>query len=96
MSDIHSDLAHLRGLVPCLRPHPSGDGPAPPTPTATLAGLEQWLRTEQIPLMLVGSLVCAAWTGQDGLARFSRSRAFGKTQRSLGIVPIHAPNARRP
>jgi len=31
--------------------------------------------------VIVGSLACAAWTGQDSLARFSRPGRFGRTQR---------------
>lgn len=95
MSDTHSDLACLRGLVSRLRPHPPGDGPARSAFTSALTGLQQWLRTERIPLVLVGNLACAAWTGQDGLSLFSRSRASGRIQRSLGIVLFHAQNARR-
>jgi hypothetical protein len=96
MSDTHSDLAHLRGLIPRPGPQPLGDGPAPPTFTAALVRLHQWLRTERSPFVLVESLSCAAWTRPDVLARFSRPGAFGRTQRYSDIVPIHAQNARRP
>lgn len=69
----------LRELVP--RQHPPLDGAAPPAFTAALAGLQQWLRTEGFPFVIVGSLACAAWTGQDSLARFSRPGGFARTQR---------------
>lgn len=69
------------GLVPRPRQHPASDGTAPPGFTAVLTGLQQWLRTEGFPFVIVGSLACAAWTGQDSLARFSRPGGFGRTQR---------------
>jgi hypothetical protein len=69
----------LRGLVP--RRPPPGDGTAPPAFTAALADLQQWLRTEGFPFVIVGSLACAAWTGQDSLARFSRPGGLGRAQR---------------
>lgn len=71
----------LDELVPRPRQHPASDGTAPPAFTAVLAGLQQWLRTEGFPFVIVGSLACAAWTGQDSLARFSRPGGFGRTQR---------------
>jgi hypothetical protein len=85
MSDTYSDLTVLRGLIPRPRPHPpaagADAGAAPAVFTAALARLQQWLETQRIPFVIVGSLACAAWTGQDSLARFSRPAAFGRTQR---------------
>jgi hypothetical protein len=95
MSDTHREPARLRGLISHPRPHPPCSGPTPPAFTAALAGLRQWLRRERNPLVLVESLACAAWPGQDGLSLFSRSRTSSRIQRSLGFVPIYAQNAGR-
>lgn len=65
----------LRGLVPRPRQHPGATVPA--GFTAALAGVQQRLRAEGIPFVIIGSLACAAWTGQDALARFDRPGAFG-------------------
>jgi hypothetical protein len=72
MNDTHSDL---RGRVPHPRQHP--DTTPPPGFAAALASVQQWLRAEGIPFVIIGSLACAAWTGQDALARFSRPGTFG-------------------
>lgn len=76
MNATHSDLSEL---VPRSRPHP--DATAPAGFTAALAALQQWLRTEEIPFVIIGSLACAAWTGQDSLARFTRPGGLSRTQR---------------
>jgi hypothetical protein len=76
MNDTHSDLS---GLVPRPRQHP--DATAPAGFTAALAVLQQWLRTEGIPFMIIGSLACAAWTGQDSLARFTRPGGLSRIRR---------------
>jgi hypothetical protein len=76
MNDTHSDL---RGLVP--RPSQPTDESAPPGFTEVLAALQQWLRTEEIPFVIIGSLACAAWIGQDSLARFTRPGGLSRTRR---------------
>jgi hypothetical protein len=83
MSDAPIDLPVLRWLIPRPRQHPPDacSGTAPAVFTAALARLQQWLEAERIPFVIVGSLACAGWTGQDSLARFSRPAAFGRAQR---------------
>lgn len=76
MNDTHSDL---RELVPRPRHHP--DATAPAGFTAALAALQQWLQAEGIPFVIIGSLACAAWTGQDRLARFTRPGGLSRTRR---------------
>lgn len=83
MNDTHSDLSEL---VPRPRPHP--DATAPAGFTAALAALQQWLRTEEIPFVIIGSLACAAWTGQDSLARFTRPGGLSRTRRYPDIDVI--------
>jgi hypothetical protein len=64
--------------------------------TAALDALQQWLRTEQIPFAIFGSLACAAWTGQESLARFTRPGGLSRMRRYPDIdvlVPRAAVSA---
>lgn len=77
MNDKHAEVC---GLVP--RPRSAiGDTTAPPGFTAALDALQHWLRAEAIPFAVIGSLACAAWTGQESLARFSRPGGLSRTRR---------------
>jgi hypothetical protein len=88
MNDTHTDI---RGLVP--RPRPAlEETTAPPGFTAVLDALQHWLRTEAIPFAVIGSLACAAWAGQDSLARFSRPGGLSRT-RSYPDIDVLVPRA---
>ena len=88
MNDTHTDL---RRLVP--RPRPTiEDTIAPPGFTAALDALQHWLRAEAIPFAVFGSLACAAWAGQESLARFSRPGGLSRT-RSYPDIDVLVPRA---
>jgi hypothetical protein len=77
MNDTHTGI---RELIP--RPRPASDpATAPAGFTAALDSLQQWLRTESVPFVIIGSLACAAWTGQETLARFTRPGGLSRTRR---------------
>jgi hypothetical protein len=78
MNDTHTDVCGVG--VP--RPRPAlEDTTAPPGFTAALDALQHWLRAEEIPFAVIGSLACAAWTGQESLARFSRPGGLSRARR---------------
>src|SRR5437016_14524995 len=70
----------IRGPVP--RPRPASDPTTAPAGfTAALDSLQHWLRAKSIPFVIIGSLACAAWTGQENLARFTRPGGLSRTRR---------------
>lgn len=88
MNDIYTDV---RGLIP--RPRPAIEKTvAPPGFTAALDELQHWLRAESIPFVIIGSVACAAWTGQESLARFSRPGGLSRT-RSYPDIDVLVPRA---